>query len=681
MNSTKEPPSQDGTDGRKKNHVILNDQYVVHMGDIIPQFMHDLSFGQVFAFKATDLLNEERLMVAFMADKLMSPRYDMIEQLKKTSDTIIIHPEAYEKKTLGAGFGSLLFVITPLPGSSVFPDNGKQKITPWTELDVRERFIRPIINTFAELDKNSLFYRALSPSNIFYTDHTKTSIVLGECFMGHPGWRIPFTVEPIEMMLVEPAYKKNTTSFQEDIYNLGLLSLHLLEGGNPVENLTLDSLLLKKTTNGTVATFIGDKRFSKETMDFLKGCLHDNPNNRWTINDILQWLGGQTIVPKVPTFAKKAGRALVFNNTNYINLPSLVYALGKTKDGGAVKILQDNKINIWLRRSLESDDTANSLHEIFAVATRTNQPLNVTSAKALIALYPEAPLFYQGVAVDVDGLGGLFLTGLYDNQKRQFCVDIIRYGLASAWLRAQNIVSEEQSRLDKILELLKGVITNQGLGYGFERCIYELNTRVPCLSPLVENTIVLEIEDILMALEATLSKTAHQNYKNSVIDRHLAAFIASRCKFLKEEYFHRLNDKSQPWISHVALLRIFHLINQKYGNKSFPKITNWFSNTLKQNLDYFNSEPRRARISKSLEQVAESGSFSKILDIIDSPQERQKDSIEFKNARNEYVRLDNRILLHRHALRDMNALVALKTARFSPIVALFFAIFFFVLRM
>lgn len=680
MTLIKEPQAQDGTDGRKKSQIILSERYIVHMGDIIHECMHDLSLGQVFAFKATDLLNEERLMVAFMADKMMSPRYDMLELLKKTSNATILCPEAYEKKTLGAGFGSLLFAVAPLPGSSVFPEGGKQKITPWTELNVREIFIRPIINTLAELQKNSLSYRFLSPSNIFYSDHTKTSIVLGECFMGHLGWRIPFTVEPLEMMLIDPANKKSTNGFQEDIYNLGILSLHLLEGENPAQNLTLDNLLFKKTTNGTLATFIGDKRFSKEMMDFLKGTLHDNPENRWTIDQVSQWLGGQSISPKVPTFPKKAGRALIFNNINYINIPSLVYALGKTKDS-ALKILQDNKMNIWLRRSLEAEDVANSLHEIFAVATRTTQPPSVTSAKALIALCPEAPLFYQGVAIDINGLGGLFLAGLFDNQKRQFCTDIIRHGLASAWLRAQSSISEEQNRLDKILELLKTVIMNQGLGYGFERCFYELNPQAACLSSILEDTIVLESVDILPALEAMLNKYTDLNYKNPIIDRHITAFIASRCKFLKEEYFRQLNDKSQPWIPHIALLRIFHSINQKNGNKSFPKITTWFSKTLQQNLDHFNSEPRRAQITKNLDQAAQSGSFLKILDIIDSPQERQKDSIEFKNARNEYLRIDKKINLHRYALQDINSLVATKTAVVSPIIALFSAICFFLLRM
>ncbi|MDP6885104.1 MAG: ABC transporter permease subunit, partial [Rhodospirillales bacterium] len=61
------------------------------------------------------------------------------------------------------------------------------------------------------------------------------------------------------------------------------------------------------------------------------------------------------------------------------------------------------------------------------------------------------------------------------------------------------------------------------IGYGIERCLYELNPGLPCQSPHLNHDYVTRIRDLLPALDETANRVSE---KTLPIDRHIAAFIA-----------------------------------------------------------------------------------------------------------------------------------------------------------
>ena len=62
-------------------------------------------------------------------------------------------------------------------------------------------------------------------------------------------------------------------------------------------------------------------------------------------------------------------------------------------------------------------------------------------------------------------------------------------------------------------------------GYGIERCLYEANPRLPCLSPLLMAHCVTDLPGLIPTLDAIASSAATGT---KPIDRHVAAFIAAR---------------------------------------------------------------------------------------------------------------------------------------------------------
>ena len=97
-------------------------------------------------------------------------------------------------------------------------------------------------------------------------------------------------------------------------------------------------------------------------MELLRGLLHDDPTQRWTLDEIQVWLDGRRLTPKQALTRKKAARPFPFAGTRYTQTPLLAMALD-SYPSEAVKIVDDGSLEQWLARSLEDEQAVERYEE------------------------------------------------------------------------------------------------------------------------------------------------------------------------------------------------------------------------------------------------------------------------------------------------------------------------------
>src|SRR5262249_3188627 len=120
-------------------------------------------------------------------------------------------------------------------------------------------------------------------------------------------------------------------------------------------------------------------------------------------------------------------------------------------------------------------------------------------ARGCIALDPPSPIRYRGFGVTVDGIGWALASAINDRDRRQLVSEVIPARLAIHWVAAQAKPKAEDLRAVQQLEKLPAMIDQVGIGYGFERCLYELNPGHRCLSPMFDRAYITQIQQVLPA--------------------------------------------------------------------------------------------------------------------------------------------------------------------------------------
>src|SRR5258708_18977991 len=121
--------------------------------------------------------------------------------------------------------------------------------------------------------------------------------------------------------------------------------------------------------------------------------------------------------------------------------------------------------------------------------------------------------------------------------RRKLVAEVISSRLPIHWVAAQAKPKAEDLRAVQLLEKLPAIIDQVGIGYGVERCLYELNAGQRCLSPMFDRAYITGIQQVLPALEIVAQR---QDRTDTPIDRHLVAFIAARVQRSVDELLRSL---------------------------------------------------------------------------------------------------------------------------------------------
>jgi hypothetical protein len=419
-----------------------------------------------------------------------------------------------------------------------------------------------------------------------------------------------------------------------DLYSLGVTILYLLLGRAPNVEKGIDKLIAQKIEVGSYAALVGSYRVPLGLMEALRAMLSDDPKERWTVSDLDMWLSGRRLSPKQPKLPQRASRPFQFNGGDYFNARSLATAFAKDYVEAAV-VVRDKKLDSWLRRSLGDEPRADMLQN-----TVTSTASHITGrggderlvARACIALDPSAPIRYRGFGVAIDGIGPALTASMGDQELRQVISEIIASRLPIHWVGSQLKPRAEDLRALQTLEKLPSIIEQTVIGMGVERCLYDLNPGERCHSTLLEREVVTDIQGLLPALDAIAQR---QDRGELYIDRHLAAFIASRSRRPNESLI-RVVGSNHAEARGLAILRLLANVQDQTQSAPTVALSNWLITILGPAIASFHQRKRRDRVADALQKAARSGVLSDLVAILDDETERRADAGDFAAALAEY---------------------------------------------
>jgi hypothetical protein len=260
----------------------------------------------------------------------------------------------------------------------------------------------------------------------------------------------------------------------------------------------------------------------------------------------------------------------------------------------------------------------------------------VFNARLAMALDPQAPLRYKDFATTIEGIGPALAAEFHDSAKVQEFAEIVLGGLPIFWLDLQRFGERDLARTAGLFRQLVKHLKDPRPGFGVERCLYELNPGQHCLSPLVESAHVVAIEELLPALE----RAAGEQGDGVPFDRHIAAFIASRCAEDVSRSLGLAANREKPVDATIGLLALFATLQWRFGPSSLPGLTRWAAGNIQPVVATYHHRGARKRIEAEIPKLLKGGSLVDLYNYLVTSDLRRRDEAGFAAAVQQYAKLD-----------------------------------------
>lgn len=616
-----------GADGE----IVLHGQYHIYPREPVAA----LNGRGVEAFRAVDRRFPADSFVALICNGETMPRIDAMAALRGLSKPGMLSLLAFGPVNWPDG-RQRMAAIHSAPHAGQFA-----LTTPLKPTQIVEGLLRPMAAALHEIHTRGATHRAIRPDNLFMREPGATILAVGPCVTAPPGFTQPDIYEPVQSAIADPAARGNGT-LKDDMFALGMTAVALLLGRQPGIEYDRDTLMIRRLELGSLEAVVERHTVPREIIDALDGLTADDESDRWTVASLQKWLtGGRPDQPR--SFG--ASHALVpyeIAGKPVRNARALAYMLGQHWIEGA-RHLRGDALSRWLRDYAPERTAGPMLDHALAerelnVEGDDNDALMV--ARAAMVLDPEGPIRFRGVAVQPHGLGPFVYEAMKNAEKRVVANGILRYGLPQRVLDRRS--SERRASARRVTrqainyERLRRWAQSSEPWEGLERCLYDLNSNVPCLSPMTGGRWVAGVEDLISALDAyALAGAAAE----PTLDAHLAAFIGSRFEAAGDALLTLMKPKEADGDATLGAIRLFAELQQSYGSKPLRGIAQWCGALARRMADQIHYRPIRQALVGAVEQAIPQGNVARILKIIDVPGLRQRDERGFAAAKAEHAQL------------------------------------------
>ncbi len=611
--------------------IIIGDRFIVTLESPVSE----LDMPGARAYSCQDTADSNHSVLAYVCDSLVPPRSEILNPLRRLERANMVCPQDWAVADFPGKTQRQFIIIADRPGGRRVMSPSDDQIPPFTEDRLSRSVLIPIIKTLRPLNEIAITHRNIRADNLFYRDAAQGTVLLGECFTSPPAMYQPALYEPIDSAMAEPAGRGSGT-IADDLYSLGVTMAILLRGNNPAARMSDSDIIKAKLREGSYATLIGDTKVTLGMMEVLRGLLTDDPLERWSIGELELWLNGRRLSPKQAKLPQRAARPFRFNNQEIYTAPMLSLSLGLNWTE-ASRAVGTDPIDVWIRRSL--DDEKMSLNYVTAIRSAAAYGgrrgiEDRTVSRAMIALDPSAPIKYRKFCARVDGFATALMVRAIQSGETQDVAEAITAKLPQFWFENQIKQRPEDQIFRRQFEMMAFMLGRQSIGYGLERCIYELNSGASCLSPLINDYYVISLSQLLPALDIAAQKK--KNLKGDPIDRHIAAFIAARLKHPLDNHLQAMANTVSLGTKRMGMIRLLSEVQQYTGEQTPRHVAKWLVDLAKPIIDTYHSRPFQEKLTKEVQRLCEKGSLMDIAYSLENASRREKDNEGFRSAMREY---------------------------------------------
>jgi len=610
--------------------VTLQDRYNIFPDRPYPE----LATPQTPAFVAEDPTTPGEVRAALICDVEPLPRIEVMDKLKGLARPGLTQIAAFGAVDWPGSDGQrLAVVINPPQGGRLVP-LGAPKFAPMSPELLLEQVIRPVVTGLTEMFHRNQTHRGIRPDNLFYSDATRTRILLGQAVTAPSGYYQTPAFETIECSTADPD-GKGTGTRAEDMFSLGATMLALLIGRVPGADMAADDFFAQRIEKGSLDACVDPREVPRDMIDGLRGLMADDWRERWTLEHFKNWLEGNRVTAPRSFSIARAHQGFDFGGKKYWSAPALALALTRKPDAG-IKALRSGAVLDWMKKSLPDNTATDALASViaeFEVSGGGGGDAMLLS-KASIAMDPAAPIRFGGFSMRLDGIGPVILSAQRKPGGIVAISEMLKNNLASFWLNSQPKHVNRGVGLNAHLEKLGRWATDSGPGSGIERCLYDLNPNLPCRSPITGGRWVSDPSQLLPAIDAVAAKGG---MGRQPIDRHIAAFLAARSHADTTQLLGLMQPTNVDEHSAVGTLRLLAELQSSFKAKPLPGLGAWCADLLKPVIESFHHRRRRGKLMEVTQGVARSGNLPALLKLIDDPQFKKVDRSGFEKAKERYA--------------------------------------------
>jgi hypothetical protein len=612
---------------------LLRDRYAIYYQSPLP----DLDTANATAYMAEDKRQRGRTLFALVVTGTLPSRVMMMKLLKGLRTPGLMTMVEWGQVEWPPMDGVRMAIIYEQPLGGRVMTRMSDVIAPNQDQQFAKTVLRPLVNALGEMNNRGIIHRAIRPTNMFYADAAGSRVVLGDCVTGPPAIDQPTACETIESGMCQPE-GRGAGNYSDDYYSLGASAVMLLIGRNPLAGVPDSEIIKRKLQQSSYATLASDQRVPLNMIEVLRGLLTDDVEQRWDFEQLDLWFNGRRMSPVQARPVKRAQRAFVFMNQEFLSPRYLAHEMSVNWEKAAPVVLE-GKLEIWLRRGLEdnqlADQVAMAIRNAAAGSERNRRGINdLALANVLIVLDPAAPIRFRDFRAHLDGFGGVLSAMIARGQDPRIVTEVILAEIHKMWLGVRDHFSSEHVQIDgNFKELREFLIDGTNKGSGLERCLYEMNESQHCLSPLFEKDLVLTIRDVLPALDRLGNK---MDSKTNPLDRHLVAFIAAR--FPKEvgPQLLALNE-SDPKRATLGMLSLLAVLQWRLGPDTLHGLCSWVGGLMGPIINSYQSRDRRRALEQEIPKLVRKGSLPELYNFVDNADERKSDFDDFQRARAEWA--------------------------------------------
>ncbi len=630
--ATPAPPPQAGG-----APVIVRDRYVVETNTPLP----DLDTPSSKAYAVEDRKDLGRKLFGLVCSPGLPTRRDVMGALRDEEFPGLVPLVEWDVLDWAPlGQRSMIVIYQKPLGDRLLTATEKGKFK-FNEYDFPRRVIEPLVNGIKSMSVFDLPHRSIRPRNVFFMDEDLQKVVLGDCATVPPGFDQPALFETTDRAMAQPG-GRGIGTLADDIYALGVTLVVLILGYNPFTRMSEDDILKAKIEQGTYAALCGNLRLPIPMLEPLRGMLNDVAEDRWGLDELEGWLAGRKQASIRQTPIDKADVPFEFEGRHHVTPRTLARDMSRHREKG-IETMKSEALQTWLRRSLDDAPRADGIHAALDLAAlHRDEPQGTDEyllSKICMILDPRGPIRYKGFSFMPDGFGPAMAVEILRRGNVQVPSEVLSYEIPAIWYALQTSVFAGASVQQREYLQMKGFLNIRDPGYGWERCLYEINPTLPCQSEHIVKDYVTDIENLLPALDAAANRV---DTKLSPMDRHVAAFVAAN---FDEDIHPHLKALSapNPETSAIGMLSLLAFLQWKLRLNALFGLSSWVGGLLGPAINTYHSRSTRRDIEKEIPRLVRKGSLPELFDLIDNADHRKADQDGFAVACAQFAKAEKEI--------------------------------------
>lgn len=595
-----------------------------------------LSTRSARAYGVLDSEDPRNNLYALVLDKAVPARQSVIVNAKGILHEALAKPLRWGHVEWNNSGREEIVIILPQPAGPALMPSLDATIQPWLVREMKRDLLTPMLELLRRIHEERVTHRNIRPTNLFRRNDDGT-VESGQIYSAPPGFDQPEMFEPLDRARCSPM-GRGAGDMSDEMFAIGVTLMVLALGRNPAADLDPDELLRRRIELGSFNAMLGTNKLSSELTPVVRSLMRDDAHERWTISDLTSWVTTGRVNPSQPIPGVRADRPFEFNDGLAFTARELAHLLTSDWDA-AIKVVATNAVELWVDRSLKNRELSKEIAD--AAEPGPTGPKQMTAdvllSRVVTILDPTGPICFRGMKVIPDGIATMAISAVSDRNLARDLGELIAGKMMAFWHEAQARPKTWMLSASEVVEKASIFLGQTAAGFSIERCAYELNPALPCLSPLLKGGAPLQVRELIETLEA---RAADGEF---LFDRHIAAFLGARIPGSIDKELNDIAQARDESAERVAQLRLLAYVQSKNSSTAAPKLYAMFLKHLQPVLNDYKNVPMRQKLQRAARKVASRGNLNDLVRILDNKKNQRWDERGYDMARRRYQRLDREI--------------------------------------